>query len=139
MFSNKLQLRQHGRAQKKDFYNQNLPVMEQTLASQQQLTPALWHKLLHVMVPITTKDSDSTIHFPRPREGSVPCSREQTQSRTTQTGLAGVGESGDVTSENSNKSRQLFLLSSLGWQRDCARGDSAKDQIKTTPKKLLPF
>lgn len=113
--------------------------MEQTLASHQQLAPALWHKLLHVMVPVTTKDSDSTIHLPRPKEGSVPCSREQIQSRTTQTGLTGVTGSGEVRSENSNKTRQLLMLSSLGWERDCATGDSAKEQTKTIPKELLPF
>lgn len=110
--------------------------MEQTLASHQQLAPALWHELLHVMVPVTTKDSDSTIHFPRPKEGSVPCSREQTQSRMTQTGLAGVGGSGEVRSENSNKTRQLLMLSSLGWGRYCATRDSAKEQTKNNPKKI---
>lgn len=92
MFSNKLQLRQHRRAQKKGFYNQNLPVMEQTLASRQQLAPALWHKLLHIMVPVTTKHSDSTIHPPRPREEFVPAPENRTRAERHRQGQQVLGE-----------------------------------------------
>lgn len=92
LFSNKLQLRQHRRAQKKGFYNQNLPVMKQTLAWWQQLAPALWHKLLHIMVPVTTKHSDSTIHPTRPREEFVPAPENRTRAERHRQGQQVLGE-----------------------------------------------
>lgn len=133
LFSNKLQLRQHGRAQRKGFYNQNLPVMEQTGITAAACSCPLTQAASHYGAAITTH---STIHLPRPREAFVPAP----ESRTTPTRLASVGGGGEVRrSENSNKNRQLLMPSSLGWGRDCARGNSAKDQNETTPKKLLPF
>lgn len=140
MFSNKLQLRQHRRAQKKGFYNQNLPVMEQTLASWQQLALALWHKLLHIMVPVTTKHSDSTIHPSQAKGRVCTCSREQNQSRTTQTGTAGVGGSGEVRrSENRKKMGNCSCSQAWDGEEIVPEGTVQKTKPKQTQKNYCHF
>lgn len=139
MFSNKLQLRQHGRAQKKGFYNQNLPVMEQTLASRQQLAPALWHKLLCIMVPVTTKHSDSTIHPPRPREEFVPAPENRTRAER-QTGTAGVGGSGEVRrSENRKKMGNCSCSQAWDGEEIVPEGTVQKTKPKQPQKSYCHF
>lgn len=137
LFSNKLQLRQHRRAQKKGFYNQNLPVMEQTLASRQQLAPALWHKLLRIMVPVTTKHSDSTIHPPRPREEFVPAPENRTRAERHRQGHQVLGE---VVKSGGQKIEKKWatahaLKPGMG-KRLCQRGQYERPN-QNNPKKVI--